>query len=159
MQVHVSRCTLCDRGTRYLSVNSVNNVYPVNPIRCSDEYLRTCCHGDERVMESCFSPISCCTGHSHRGGRNARDVSKWWKVWLFEFCMSHSRKKVLFLALPVTERDSQSVCALVRTHRPHPLCLVFVSGTRLQLSFSQEAELFSHRAHTATNYAHFHKCS
>lgn len=32
--------TVCDRGTRYLSVNNVNNVYPVNPIGRSDEELR-----------------------------------------------------------------------------------------------------------------------
>lgn len=40
MQVHVHPCTLCERGTRYLSVNNVNNVYPVNPIgRCDEELM------------------------------------------------------------------------------------------------------------------------
>lgn len=35
--------------------------------------------------------------------------------------MSHSLKRILFLALSVTERVSQCVCTFIRTHKSHPL--------------------------------------
>lgn len=47
----------------------------------------------------------------------------------FEFCMSHSLKRILFFSPSVTERVSQSVRTFIRTHKPHAQGH-FVSGAR-----------------------------